>query len=540
MIDLMAHKVNLDALIQRADFEITSDEEGYPAVFTLPELESTKNTYKILRKPEFQRYTSDWTPQQVVALVKNFIDRDLIPAIIIWNSPARLQFVMDGAHRLSALIAWVNDDYGFGTISQQAQGRDAITKAQKDAHNATKALMADQIGSYSELLKIGSTEGSGTPDQRKRAMGMNSFPIEIQQYNKPDRRKAEGSFYRINQGGTALNKDEREIIRTRQWPESIAARAVWRTGKGRQYWSSFKPDMVKKIEGTASEIQSLLLKPEIDASISPLQVPVIADAYTNAGLGILDQFVHLANDLPDRDSAPNNFEPLPEIDPKADQTGDKTLEYLSKARKLAEEIASKKPYSLGLHPGVYAYSKSGKFLPGAFFAEVLFLKDLIKRNQVFQFADNRKVFEEFLVTHKHYVTLLTHDGGAKMKSAPSIFRYYKTVLGLISRGKDVNKALAADKEYKDLVSAVEPPPSKRSAKVGNASIPMMLRESLNSAVVCEECGARIYKDAWTHGHRKAASEGGTGHSNNLGSLHPTCNSGHVEKRRSIAKKQPKA
>jgi hypothetical protein len=57
-------------------------------VFCLPELEARKNTFNILRKPEFQRATSDWTPRQVVELVKNFVDGDLIPAVIIWNSPS--------------------------------------------------------------------------------------------------------------------------------------------------------------------------------------------------------------------------------------------------------------------------------------------------------------------------------------------------------------------------------------------------------------------------------------------------------------------
>jgi len=248
-VELMAHKVNLDALIARSDFEIASgDEESMAPVFCLPELESRKNTFRILRKPEFQRATSDWNPQQVVALVKNFLDRDLIPAIIVWNSSSRLQFIMDGAHRLSALMAWVNDDYGNGVISQQFYGIEKILRAQKEAHDETRKLISDTIGSYKQLLQISAEDGAGTPQERKRATGMNSLPVEVQHYSRKDPRLAERAFYRINQGGTPLNAEEREVIRTRRWPQSIAARAIWRTGKGSYTYAFERPSNFRNRE----------------------------------------------------------------------------------------------------------------------------------------------------------------------------------------------------------------------------------------------------------------------------------------------------
>ncbi|MEH2463120.1 hypothetical protein [Nostoc sp.] len=50
--------------------------------------------------------------------MKTFIEGDLIPVISLWRSPGGYLFVIDGSHRLSALAAWVNDDYGDGTISK--------------------------------------------------------------------------------------------------------------------------------------------------------------------------------------------------------------------------------------------------------------------------------------------------------------------------------------------------------------------------------------------------------------------------------------
>lgn len=523
--EFMAQKVNLDALIEKEDFEITADDEdGSDPVFCLPELEFRKNTFNILRKPIFQRATSDWTPRQVVDLIKNFIDRDLIPGIIVWNSKSRLQFVMDGAHRLSALIAWVNDDYGFGTISQKVYGIEGITAAHKNAHFTTKDLVNNEIGSYQKLLEISQKEGTGTPEERKRATGMNSFAIVVQPYNKPNARKAEASFYRINQGGTPLGPEEREIIRTRRWPQSIAARTIWRAKDGKKYFIDFEPDKVSKIELLASDCHILLLNPEMDNKTSPLIPPLIGGAET---LAIIDQFVHLANGLPARQKPDNSFEPLSDTDFGNDKNGQLTIDYLTKTKRLAQTIASKEPRSLGLHPFVYSYSKTGKFLPGAFFAQVKFIEYLELKDSLVLFSEYRKKFEQFLVKNKHHLTLLTHDGGSKMKSTQPIFEYWKYVFEAIKTGKDPVKKLKRNSGYKHLL-AKEPKPTKTNYHVGKTvSMAMKLAEGYASSLECPECRALIYKDAWTRDHTK---DGGPGTIQNLKPMHPICNSGHKTKR----------
>jgi hypothetical protein len=340
--ETMAHKVNLDALIEKEGFEIMDEKETYEPVFTLPELEQGKNTFRILRKPDFQRGTSEWNPEQIVELVKNFVDHDLIPSVVIWSSKTGLQFVMDGAHRLSALIAWVNEDYGYGKISQLYYGIENISEAQRAAHKRTKTLMEDTVGSYKKLLEIGSTEGIGTPLERKRAMGMNSYAIAVQSYAKQDPDKAEASFYRINQDGVPLNDAEREIIRTRRWPESVATRALWRAGNGRHYKSVFSPERVEEIESLAAEIRELILVPELETQIYTLELPLAGSVYTNDGLDTLDHFIHLSNKLPERTrhgKKASRFEPLPDDDPKADTTGDIVLTYLKGAKKNRRNIS---------------------------------------------------------------------------------------------------------------------------------------------------------------------------------------------------------
>lgn len=102
--------VNLDALIPREDFEVRSEQgKAFPKSGTLKinDLEPNAFLYDALRKPDFQRETANWDSTKITEFVRTFLDGDLIPAVILWQS-GRYTFVIDGAHRLSALTAWVS------------------------------------------------------------------------------------------------------------------------------------------------------------------------------------------------------------------------------------------------------------------------------------------------------------------------------------------------------------------------------------------------------------------------------------------------
>src|SRR5206468_17336 len=109
----MAAHVNLDALIYREDFEAISDLDDTQVKDSSPITDFTLDAffYGALRKPDFQRETAEWEPDRVVGLIRSFVDGELIPGVIVWKNKG-LVFVIDGSHRLSALIAWVQDDYG--------------------------------------------------------------------------------------------------------------------------------------------------------------------------------------------------------------------------------------------------------------------------------------------------------------------------------------------------------------------------------------------------------------------------------------------
>jgi hypothetical protein len=82
----------------------------------------------------------------VCDFIEAFVNNDLIPAVICWQSPARLSFIIDGAHRLSSIIAWISDDYGAGKYSLEFYGK--IPEEQERIHNKTRDMVDKRVGSY--------------------------------------------------------------------------------------------------------------------------------------------------------------------------------------------------------------------------------------------------------------------------------------------------------------------------------------------------------------------------------------------------------
>ncbi len=211
-------QVNLDSLIRREPFDSVSDASvlGQDPLFKLEELHSTKMYYRLLRKPDFQRETANWHPTMIVDFVRTFLDGGLIPSIIIWHSKnTNNVFIIDGAHRVSALIAWVNDDYGNGDISKKAWGH-AVPAAQAKLHSKTKQLIDESIGSFAELYDFGlNPEKTENAVKRRRGKAIATMQLYIQKV-EGDATVAEESFYKINSSSVAIDDTELDMIRARE------------------------------------------------------------------------------------------------------------------------------------------------------------------------------------------------------------------------------------------------------------------------------------------------------------------------------------
>jgi hypothetical protein len=446
--DMATSIVNLDALIERDDFRVKSGSADYSRrdKIAITDIEPKAFMYLALRKPDFQRETANWSPQKIQDFVKTFLEGDLIPAVILWAAGETV-FVIDGAHRLSALIAWVQDDYGDGETSRKFSKND-IPKEQIKAARKTKELIDETIGSYREHVLAGQHPERAQPEILQRAKRLASLSLDLQWIRNTDSQKAEGSFFKINQAATPIDPTELRIIRARKSANAIAARVITRNSTGHEYWSEFNEDKKNETETIGRELYRLLFHPPIETPIKTLDLPVAGRGYSSPTLPLIFELVNLSNDIPVVDVTKKSKKI--EEAPKPDNDGSDTVQFLRNTRKFINRITGLHPSSLGLHPAVYFYSATGRHQPTAFLAVIELMKELEKTDAFLAFTGVRNQFEQFILDNKSFSNQVTVKIGSGPKGFVRLKSLYMRVFEELKRKKSADKIinlLREDKEF---------------------------------------------------------------------------------------------
>lgn len=540
---ITTHLVNLDALIRREDFEA---KEGAPQNRRLADqlkLEDLERTYfNLLRKPDFQRETASWSPETVVDFVRSFLDGDLIPAVIMWWSSLNgTVFVIDGAHRISALMAWVHDDYGDGKISQEFW-QHTISDGQKKLARNTKKLIEEQIGRY-DYLKHLAANPDKAPDAvtLKRARAIAAFKIDLQ-WVEGSAATAETSFFKINGNARPIDPTELAIIKARKKPNALATRALMNAGTGHKYWSDFPEDTQDEIEGLAKDIYESLFRPILETPIKTLDLPIAGQAYSANAFKMIFDLVNMVNEV-----TPAMWDEKPRKKQKGavqrledDKEGAATVQFLKRVKKAASLISGNSPGSLGLHPVVYFYSATGKFQTISFLSTLKFVQELREKDHFDKFTDARRQFEEFVIGHKHFISALGHTYGGRTRSLEPLVGMYRTVLEELAIGHDgeaIAKRLLRESPALALRAAKEPA-GRRSKPSTDDKTESFLQQALESPNRCKICGARLHLKGMTMDHRVRRQDGGSGAAENMQPTHPYCNSGYKESRNAANKGEP--
>ncbi|EBF5323659.1 DUF262 domain-containing protein, partial [Listeria monocytogenes] len=224
-------KCQLEHLIPRVEIDEETESASVAQVdrrssFTLTDLEKGQFFYQQLKKPYFQRDTNEWSVDRVEKLIDTFLEDGLIPAIILWETNEGDTLIIDGAHRVSSLIAWVNDDYGDVNVSSS------------NNHHALSEYFNERIGNYNTIK----TSQDEKYKKIKQIIAKKSIPL---QWVAGDYDKVKESFIRINEQGVTLSNDEKELIQKDKLPTSKLARAILSHGTGQN--SKYKTENNFKI-----------------------------------------------------------------------------------------------------------------------------------------------------------------------------------------------------------------------------------------------------------------------------------------------------
>ena len=504
--------VNLDALIPRADLA-SPGQGGDDVTLNITGLERQGMLYPALRKPDFQRETAFWTPQQVADLIATFVRDDLIPAIILWRA-GEYVFVIDGGHRLSALIAWAHDDYGDGVVSQKFFQND-IPEEQINAAKQTRDIVNAAVGSYEQHKNAIQNPSTAEPQIQTQAKSIAWHRIHTQWIKNAGYEKAETSFFRINQGGTPIDRTEARILHARKSSLALASRAILRGGTGHNYWEKFAPDVQNKIEELGKEIYNWLFMPTLTLPLKTLDVPMAGGGYGPPVLPFIFDLVGLLNNVP------SSMEEFP-----ADESGEKTIHYLINTRDMVWRLCSNHASSLGLHPALYFYSRLGSFQPIMLLSFALLFEGWTADNFK-AFTRVRSPIELFLLSYRG-IPEAAHRLGGGSRGRPRMVEFFTKLIADFTKGKtqeQVYNSLARKRDLSFLVAD-----SRRDASSGDGKFTRetknaaFLRDALPKAPTCPTCGGFLHRNGMQVGHKKHKRDGGPGSIGNAQMQHPFCNS----------------
>lgn len=512
--------VNLDAMIARADFATTDAQLANQASDNFEKI-ALKDLVgegawlpSLLRKPDFQRETTQWSPSQVAMLVESFLNGELIPAVILWKSSSHV-FVIDGGHRLSALLAWTQDDYGDGPKSH-SYFKGELPRVQKRLAGRARTEVQARVGTFQHVSsQLKSSDHDHSPELAARVMNFATRGLQVQ-WIVGDADKAESSFFKINTQGSVLDPVESRILKHRKKAPAIAARSVVRAATGHRYWSKFEQTVQDQIAEKAKAIHKSLFAPEVDSPIKSIDLPIGGTASVTDALELL---MNLADIVDNENRRVEVY--------RDDPDGSETLELLKQLEAVTSRLVGTKSRSLGLHPFVYFYTSRGRHYMPLMIGMFSIVSDKIKNNDkdwFRRFTGGRQQIEDLLIEHKTIITLLISAAGSKQRlgGAKKVLEYIIDAVTIKKEDVAPDKVAAILNLQSRLYSIQSRPGSNFS---DDAKASAFLREALKTALKCPICdGYMDPSKSASYDHIKRKQDGGDGSDENCQIAHPYCNS----------------
>jgi hypothetical protein len=335
------------------------------------------------------------------------------------------------------------------------------------------------------------------------------------QWVEGDVKKAETSFFKINREAAPINKTEMKLLESRKKPNSIAARAIIRSGKGHKYWSLFSSENQDKIQELAKDINEILFSPKLDTPIKTLDIPIGGKLLSAQTLPLILDFVNITNGIIDSNETPPN-----------DNDGIQTIKILYKTREIAQKINSTHPSSLGLHPIVYFYSLDGRHKTASFYSIVSFVMELYEKNIIDDFIKVREDFEYILLEYDFLVQQINRKYRIAVKSYTHIKDYYFKIIEMLNNGIQKDNVISEiintkDFDYLTLFKNKDEITSNQFSSERKSAV--FIKDAIAHANKCKICNGYIHKNSLTVDHIIRKEDGGLGIIDNGQIAHPYCN-----------------
>ncbi len=506
-------------------------------------------------KPDFQRATCAWDPQACVTFLRSVLNRRIIPSIILWRSnETGLVYVLDGAHRLSVLRAWMIDDWG--DKAGEFYGKNENFEDILQAAHAARDAVNQSIGPFkafeearSEFDKIALAGGAPMHSMSQARAQMARFYLDTfgsnrtlhAQWEDGDYAAAEESFLAINRQGVPLDDLESLLIEYRNGSMARVIMSIANAGAAGHYWPHppaseplTEPLKAKlsTFDGRCAELHRTLFVPPFDTTVRDINVPlIVAPGHFRLQQHLIELLPLLSEGMPvDADGikkllGKDSGGPVQDMIINAD-------ELLSRVENKLEHIGGQGngSLSLALVPLIYWYNRRGGFVRALMYGWMHWLlagSDSEIRSRKIVVSSVRGELEDVLTRYKDEFAEIQHRAGAGFKSLARVTNFIQELVTLLieTRGLDDEgrgDRLGALFEAKPSKVAPRGGRSRSFSKTSRAEI--NVRALLGSPVRCEICGGVVdLKQGVQYDHKQHYWAGGTSAPDNGRATHPFCN-----------------
>ncbi len=524
----------------------------------------------LLKKPDFQRATWSWTPEDCVDLLYAVLNEQVVPSVIMWLSEDGTKFILDGGHRISVLLAWIKDDWG-DRLPAGSFKDDSLERASKEAALKVRDALKD-IGTFDEYIRAEKRyreldeQGKKSSAEIIAAMDSVSYDYAMKArrwksvavgfpvlWVKGDYKTAEQSFLKINKTGRQLSKWETKLVENRTSSMARAVMSIAEFQQASRFWplndeevrgSKNLSEKAETIIQIVNELHELLFLPIYETPIKQPVQPLVATPFTKPETkpAIVAEILTITEGLKGRLTETerliqkDNGAPPYVLIPNG-------LNLLKHAKDDVLSVYGNNPRSLLLMPLVYFYSDQGRYVRSLLYGMLYWInygsptKDVFNRKILF--SVHRQAFEQILIEHKEeIIRRITRRIGSGSEVTYQTASYFHGLLKLFIKHNDQIESDEFKSDHKDLIENLGKPNGKAFPQKQESVSRTFTQTQKTTANVkdfltlfpkCEICGGRYYPGLFTQAdHIEERRKGGKTTVPNLRNTHPFCNNNRAK------------